>query len=286
MKHFHFLASYPKSGNTWCRAFLSNYLAGGEKPIGVNELTGGGMASARGFVDELLGMESSILTECEIALMRKAGLCLSNARLSEKTFMKVHDSFPHAGEPDWFPTDAVAGVVYIVRNPLDVAVSLANHLGVSMDEAVAHVNDDGYAFSDDPGQWNLQFRQRLHSWSGHVLSWLDGYKGDLCLVRYEDLYADPVGTFGKIVRDVGLEFDETKLGTAIRNSDFSVLKKDEEAHGFFERSSRTKTFFNKGRCGSWRRDLSERNVRDIVECHGHVMRRLGYLGADGRILPE
>jgi hypothetical protein len=284
MKHLHLLSSYPKSGNTWCRAVLSNYMTGSDKPLGVNDLSGGRTASDRSFVDELLGVESSVLTESETALFRKAGLCVSNSMRTGMSVIKVHDAFPLDGEPDWFPADAVAGVVYVVRNPLDVAVSLANHLGASVDEAVGHVNDEGYAFSDDTDKWTLQFRQTLHSWSRHVTSWLDGCKSDLCLVRYEDLHGDPVGSFGRIVRAVGLEYDEARLKKAIRNSDFSVLKKDEEEHGFCEKSSKTKVFFHEGKCGSWRRHLSEGNVRDIVNCHRTVMKRLGYLGEDDRIL--
>jgi hypothetical protein len=241
------------------------------------------IASKSSFVDEQIGIESSLLTNAEIALLRRAGLALYNARVSGKTVLKVHDAFPRGKEPDWFPKEAVAGVIYIVRNPFDVAVSLANHLGVSIDEAVQDLNDDNFAFAVDPLKFHLQFRQILHSWSRHVQSWLDGYKGDLCLIRYEDMLADPFVTFGKIVRAIGYEYDENRLETAIRNSDFKVLKRDEEAHGFKEKSLKTKVFFREGKAGAWRKHLSEKNVRDLVNGHREVMTRLGYMDAGGGI---
>ncbi len=74
------LASYPKSGNTWMRAFLSNYLADGDKPVDINSLdTGGPIASARTIFDEAVGVEASDLTQDEIERYRprvyRAGRC-------------------------------------------------------------------------------------------------------------------------------------------------------------------------------------------------------------------
>lgn len=280
-----FLASYPKSGNTWCRVFLANYIGNADEPVRLDELSGTeGIASERSFVDRWTGVESSLLTEGEIADLKKEGLLLMNRKLEERGMIKVHDAYPLYGEPDWFPADAVAGVVYIVRNPLDVAKSLADHIGVSVDEAVCRLNDDNYALSETRNRLNLQFRQSLHSWSGHVESWLEGYKGQLCLIRYEDMLTEPLAAFGEIVRSIGLEYDEGRLITAIRNSDFKVLKKDEEEHGFKERSRHAQSFFREGRAGTWRKYLSEQNARDIVNRHRVLMTRLGYLSTDGEIL--
>jgi hypothetical protein len=280
-----FLASYPKSGNTWCRVFLANYIGNTEEPVRLDELSGTtGIASERSLVERWTGVESSLLTEGEIADLKKEGLLLMNRKLKEWGMIKVHDAFPLQGEPDWFPEDAVAGVVYIVRNPLDVTKSLADHIGVSVDEAVRRLNDDNFALSETRNHLNLQFRQLLHSWSGHVESWLDGYKGQLCRIRYEDMQTEPVATFGKIVRALGYEYDEMRLKKAIRNSDFKVLKKDEEEHGFKERSRHSQSFFREGRAGAWRKHLSDRNVRDIVNRHRVLMTRLGYLSREGEIL--
>jgi aryl sulfotransferase len=282
-KKLYFLASYPKAGNTWCRSFLLNYTRKTEDPVGINDMEEMPIASRRSFVDEQIGIESSLLTDAEISSLRRDGLQLYNARVSDKVVLKVHDAFPCGKDPDWFPKNAVAGVVYIVRNPFDVAVSLANHRSVSLDEAIQNLNDDSFAFAADPYKLHLQFHQTLHSWSRHVQSWLDGYKGDICLVRYEDMLADPFGSFGKIVRAIGYEYDENRLETAIRNSDFKVLKRDEEAHGFKEKTAKTKVFFREGKSGTWRKHLSEQNVRDIVNGHREVMTRLGYMDAGGGI---
>ena len=276
--NIHFLTSYPKSGNTWCRVFLVNYIRKADEPVPVNEFSGDiPVASSSFYVGRWTGVESSILTESEVASLRKEGLLACNRKLEKPSVVKVHDAFPRDAEPDWFPAGAVAGVIYIVRNPLDVAKSLANHLGVSVDKAVSNLNDADYAFSAARYRMNPEFKQTLHSWSEHVLSWLDGYKGPLCLVRYEDLLADPLGEFGRIVRAAGLEYDEERLRTAIRNSDFKVLRKDEDANGFGGRPITTNCFFREGKAGTWRKYLSEQNVRDIVDCHREVMTRLGYL---------
>ena len=55
MGGIYWLASYPKSGNTWFRAFLCNLQEDGEEPADINDLATGGIASARGWLDEVLG---------------------------------------------------------------------------------------------------------------------------------------------------------------------------------------------------------------------------------------
>lgn len=286
-KLLYLLASYPKSGNTWCRAFLTNYLKDEETPVSINSLQNDEkltMVSDRGFIDNLLGIESSILTEKEANELKKEGLLKFNNSLKSQVYLKIHDAFPRKDEPDWFPSEAIGGVIYVVRNPLDIAKSLSNHLDASIDTAIGNLNSSDYELCKNRKQFFAQLPQVLHSWSEHVESWIEGYQGNICLIRYEDMLKKPMESFGKIIQFIGYEYDENRLKKAIQNSDFKVLKANEEKDGFVEKPLKAKSFFREGKSGTWRKYLSEKNIQDILKGHSKVMKRLGYLDENDNIL--
>src|SRR5438105_4789062 len=134
------LASYPKSGNTWVRVFLTNYLRDGSEPADINDLDGAPIASDRNRFDELSGVESSDLTADEVARYRAAVYRAFAAETEGLLFVKVHDAHrdPDCSE-ELFPAEVTRHVVYIIRNPLDLTVSLAHHFGISIDETLDRV---------------------------------------------------------------------------------------------------------------------------------------------------
>jgi len=92
----------------------------------------------------------------------------------ETPFYKIHDAF-HAttdGEP-MVSIKATRGALYIVRNPLDVCVSSSHHNGTSIDRAIDTMGDEASAYARGTRRQPDQLRQRMGSWSGHVLSWVD-----------------------------------------------------------------------------------------------------------------
>ena len=92
----------------------------------------------------------------------------------ELFFQKAHDAWKKtpSGEP-MFPEDVTKGVIYFIRNPLDVAVSFAFHSSSSFEKTVKEMNDPENAFCGKPKLLYNQLRQDLLSWSGHVKSWVD-----------------------------------------------------------------------------------------------------------------
>jgi hypothetical protein len=193
--------------------------------------------------------------------------------------MKVHDAWSITDRSEaLFPSDVTAGMIYLLRNPLDMAASCAHHWGVTVERAVENMCDAEFAISRSLGGLSDQLRQRMHSWSGHVQSWLDESGLPVQVVRYEDLRRDPEETFGKVVRYCGLTYDETRLRKAVAFSDFSELQRQEKEKGFRERSVRAPgPFFRRGQAGTWREELPLELVERLVATHGPVMRRFGYL---------
>lgn len=274
------LASYPKSGNTWVRAFLTNYLSDGLAPADINDLRGGPIASARWVFDELVGVEASDLTSAEIARYRPAVYRLLARESGEPLVLKVHDAYWSRTHTPLFPAEVTIAVVYILRNPLDVAVSLAHHQGASIDQAVSRLCD-GFALARCGDELRDQLEQVLLSWSGHVQSWVDESKLPVHVVRYEDLTRDPAPTFHAIVEAAGFEPDSERIARAIQCSRFEELLAQERDNGFKERSPRAASFFRKGRIGDWRTALTPTHVQQLVAAHGEIMRRFGYLTDSG-----
>lgn len=282
------LASYPKSGNTWIRALLSNYIRDPEEPVSVNRLGGGPMASARQAFDDNVGVEASDLLPEEIERYRPAVYEQIAADLEDSeypAFLKVHDAYTHNAEGvPLMSKAATQATLYLVRNPLDVAVSFAHHSHVEFERAVEWMNDPEHSFVGRDDRIFNQLKQRLLTWSGHVTSWIDEPGLNTMIVRYEDMKADTVGTFGQVVRHAGLEFDEVRLAKAVDFADIDRLREQEVEHGFGEKPLGMKAFFRRGEVGGWRDELSRELAARIVADHGEVMHRLGYLNESGDVV--
>lgn len=290
MSGFVWLASYPKSGNTWFR-MLAAGLAAGEAEIDINDPPErGGIASSRGSFEAVTLLESGLLTHEEADGLRPQ-VYESIAKDSEDAgedaggadrprLLKVHDAYVTTplGEP---LLAGARGAILVVRDPRDVAPSLANHRRCSVDEAITFMNDPKAAFAATRRAQALQLRQRLLDWSGHAASWLRQSDVPVHLVRYEDLAAAPVETFAAAMAFAGRPVGRAEAERAVALAAFDRLRAQEEAQGFAEwrRQVDGRRFFRRGRSGGWRDELSAHQARRIEAAHADMMRRMGYAPA-------
>ncbi len=275
------LASFPKSGNTWFRAFLTNLIANKRDPADINALNFVNFSSRQHF-DEALGWETSDLPlEAVNRLRPHVQEVLARG---ENVFYKAHEAFTHpvSGEP-MFSLGATRAALYFIRNPLDVAVSFSAHIGKDVDEAIKQMNNRK-AHLAASGGLRPQLAQPLGDWSWHVRSWVDAPGLRVHVIRYEDMLARTQEVFTAACRFAGLPDETERVALALEHSSFEQLQKQEKAKGFDEANRSDKLFFRSGRAGSWREVLSPGQVARIVDCHGEVMRRFGYLGPDGSCL--
>ena len=167
------------------------------------------------------------------------------------------------------------------RNPLDVAVSYAHHAHRDVDTVIGWMADDTHCFAAQAGRLHNQLRQRLLTWSGHVLSWVEAPAFPVHVVRYEDMHRDAEAIFTAAARFAGLPGDADAIRRALEHSAFATLQRQEADHGFDERNPRAESFFRKGVVGSWRETLSSDQAARVVADHRAVMERLGYLDEAG-----
>ena len=282
MSGIFWLASYPKSGNTWLRTFLMNYRNDEGQPSDINWLNTGRIASNRIWVDDVCGFDTADLRQDEIENLRPEVYRWTSTE-TETGFHKIHDAYRITASGRLLVDDvATRGAICVIRNPLDVAPSYANHRGCSIDEAIGHMADPDHALARSDQALSDQLLQFMGTWSYHVTSWVDAPDLNLLTLRYEDMHADPVGTFGKVVRFLELEQDEERLERAIAFSRFDVVAAQEARSGFRERPARTERFFRKGHAGDWRTSLNDDQVSRIIRDHGAVMQRFGYLDQAGK----
>lgn len=276
------LASYPKSGNTWMRILLTNYLRNADEPANINALDGGPIASARQIFDDNVGIEASDLTQEEIERYRPSVYEMISEQAAEygdiPLFVKVHDAYTYT--PDGIPLiskKATAGILYLVRNPLDVAVSFAHHCACPVEYIVRTMGEPNFAFVDKPHRLHDQLRQRLLTWSQHVTSWVDEPGLRVLVVPYEEMKANTVGMFTQVIRFCGLDDEPERIAKAVDFSSFEQMQIQEAEDGFREKIPKAESFFHKGMVGSWKEGLSEELVKKILNDHGEVMHRFGYM---------
>ncbi len=272
------LASYPKSGNTWTRAFISNLRNEEPEPVDINEFFTGAIASGRGWVESALDFDINELSNDEIDRFRPTAYNWLSQQLEEPGYHKIHDAYILLtnGEP-LIPKTATRGALVIIRNPLDVAISFAHHSSCSIDRSIANMGNPEFAFCKGHKSLANQLRQQLLSWSEHVLSWADATELNRLVVRYEDMRIKPLETFSKMATFLELTNDKASISYALEQCKIEKLQIQESEKGFREKSAKAKNFFRKGMVGDWQQTLTEKQVATLVNDHKEVMQRFGYL---------
>ena len=269
------VASYPKSGNTWVRAFIENYLSNQHQPVDINSLFRIRQAEAKAFryAPYVEGGDTTRLSVEEVCALRPR-VQADIARDAKGTvFLKTHN---YLGEFGGYPLQNAAvtsGAIYIVRNPLDVVISLARYFDFSIDEAIDYMAEEATGTANE----KENVPQVISSWSIHVQSWTQEPRPEILVLRYEDMLGNPVKVFRKLVSFLGQPRDPERLKRAIRFSSFDQLKLQEKRSGFIEKHENANTFFRQGKKNQWSGKLTDEQVRKVIDSHGKQMARFKYL---------
>jgi len=290
MKPVFWLASYPKSGNTWLRMLLNALAAGVDGALDINALTEkGGVAAGREGFERITLIESDLLTHDEIDRLRpQIHEALARAApdgedddsgLLPTRFVKAHDAYLQApgGEALLAGARAADGAILIVRDPRAVAPSLAHHFGVSVDTAIGFMGERNFTLCGGTRLRHPQLRQRLGDWSAHAASWLEQTDLPLLLLRYEDMCADTAGVLRRALDFSRVAAAPEEIRRAIDKAHFSELRRQEAEQGFREAEKNgERAFFRRGEANAWREELTPEQAARIETAHGDMMRRLGY----------
>jgi len=256
MGHIFWIASYPHSGNRRMRSFLYALVNQGiDNPLGL-DLFAPDEASAE-FYEPLLGRPPTEATIRQLGEIRpRVHTAVANL-IPGFIFVKTNSLLAdHAGSPT-VTAEVTAGAIYLVRNPLDIVVSMMGKEGLSAADAVAQLNERGRIIP----QYAARSYVLLSSWSEHVQSWAGKKNPRVAVVRLEDLAADPASAFGKVVEFLNMDARKSAVEKAVRESRVGAGGREGNAT---QRSI------------GWRSVLREAEVSTVVRANRRGMQNFGY----------
>ena len=265
------LASYPKSGNTWFRLFL-DVLINNKREVDLTSNISIGLYSMPYDIEKEFGLDPYVLPCESISELRKWALLSKVKKKKHSKFYKIHDNFYTKSIPI-IPLNIASKAIYFIRNPLDISVSYANFLSLNIESIVKSMLDDSFqigSFDED------QFVQYVGSWSSHVESWLHQNSIEVKVVRYEDMLVDPFTVFTDCLDFISMPYNNADVENALRLTSFKHLKNLEKKSGFTEMNNKNSFFFKTGKSSNWQGKLTETQIKLFYDKFGELMKRFDY----------
>ena len=280
------LASYPKSGNTWVRSFITSLLYNENNEANLKDLIHIQQYPLRSHFTNLVSDIDNL------------GELSSNWILSQKIinqdnkikFFKTHHAFCKFNNSFFTNGEVSLGTVHIVRDPRNVISSILYHFSKkNYEEAREFLFDERRVivkkFDPKDPNVNKNILTVLGSWKNHYLSWKE-FKKNYLLIKYEDLLSNPQAEFHKLSeylsKHLNVKFENDKINHAVKSNSFENLKKLEKENGFIEaindkETGEKKRFFNLGPENDWKKLLNIKLKEDIEREFETEMRELGYI---------
>ncbi len=272
------IASYPKSGNTFIRSFLSAYFFSDTGKFDFDLLY------------NILQFPSLKFSKTDHPSKKDAAqnwIINQNFFFKDKdVFLKTHNNLLKYEGYKFTSQKQTKGAIYIVRDPRNVILSMSHHYSLSYEQAYEKILDDKASllektFNNDHSNFTY-----LGSWSDHFKSWKDNNEFKILFLKYEDFEKNVEKEFKKILlfilklKNEKIEIDEDKFLNAIKSTNFTNLRNKENIFGFEESVYSDKgkkiNFFNLGFQNKWQKKLPNGILRKInTNLHKELV-ELGY----------
>jgi len=274
------LASYPKSGNTWVRLFLNTLLFGQDGNVNINDIK----IKQFPLKQDFAGLTDDIDNVNEF--VKNCNLAQTKINLdNEIKFLKTHHAFWRNGNYAFTDLENTLGVIHIIRDPRNVITSVFNHFNIdSYAHALEFMKDPLQCIGVKGGESGHDLMTIISSWGNHYSSWKKFKKNNL-LIKYENLINNPEKEFVKLcnfIEDISdLKFEKKLILKAIESCNFNTLKKQEASNGFSEgttnKANIKNEFFNLGPENDWEK-LLNKEIKDKIEIlFEKEMKEAGYL---------
>ena len=279
MKKIVWIASYPKSGNTWMRYLLGNYFFNHNDKFDPNIIS---YLKKFYLDDELLNLnklqdlKENPYNASKYWIKSQENLKILNGNVA---FLKTHNALVNINNNEFTNENLSLGIIHIVRDPRDVLISYSKYRGISMEDAIKFMLAKNLIYVQNKN--NLSEVEIIGSWSFHYNSWRNGIiKIPRIIIKYEDLIDDCYNSFSKVIaflsKLMNFEINDKKIRSSIKFSQFENLKKCEELNLFTENQG-TEKFFRTGKYRNWIKELEYDQVKIIEDNLSAELIELGYL---------
>ena len=279
------IASYPKSGNTWVRSLLSTYLYTEDGIFNFNLLKKILKFPSKKYLEFFTEDFSDIkkISEYWIAAQNRINLYNEN----ESIFLKTHSALCTLENNSFTNKANTQAVIYIVRDPRNVITSISNHYSFNIEESYNFMIDNSRMLvADKWGGKNFGISEMLGSWSQHYKSWQNIKFAPILNIKYENLINDTKNSLITIInflqRFIEVKVDNKKILKTVESCNFENLSKMEKKQGFDEAAYSEKTskkvdFFHLGEKNNWKNLLSLEMEKKIRTAFDKEMKELKYI---------
>ena len=276
------LASYPKSGNTWVRSMIAALIHSNDGVFNFELLKNIQQFPEKKFFKDIINDFSNFDEIKQNWIEAQERINLNN----KINLFKTHQGKYTVGEHNFTNNDNTLGVIYVVRDPRNLIKSISNHFTLDLEKSYhfltsSEIIGNGKSWSErQDGMYNL-----LGSWNDHYRSWTR-IKDNLLLVKYENLILDPKNELLKIIKFlkqfINFETNENKNNKILETTSFENLKSMENKGLFKENvlNKETKSkvdFFHLGPENNWQNLLDKKMAEDIEKKFKNEMKELEYI---------
>lgn len=264
MKNIVWLASYPKSGNTWLRTVLSLALYNN---LDINKL---GIYSLNNIIKNLYpnnarkvpGDVKNYWDITQQTIAKNAG--------SNNVIIKTHNILGKIGGINFPNKDFTSKIIYIVRDPRDVSISYSQHFGVDLNTAIERLlTETNFIFDNKNNVGEI-----LSSWQNHVNSWTNSDIPKI-VIKFEDLLLDPKSIIIKLFNFLKIK-PLISVDKIIQKTSFKNLQDKEKKTGFSEASNKTSLFFRSGKKDQWTK-YDNKKFSPLTINFKHTMKLFNYI---------
>jgi len=267
------IASYPKSGNSWIRLFFDAYLNG--PGWGLNDGSLDIMDDRNKEIIEMAAPVPATRLSMPHWQMAQQAAFLHLLYITDRPhlYIKTHSAHGFVNSIPLIPDSITGRALIVIRDPRDLCVSFAKHMSISIDDMIMLLNH---------GQWsNGSPKNGYHhtgTWSDFHASWLSPKPYPILPIKFEHLKTNPDKHFRTILEFFDHPIDEERLAFAIDQTNIQNLRKMEEKVPFVEHQDvHGGHFFRKGQVGEYKEVLTSAQISKIEEDHREIMTHMGYL---------
>ena len=271
------IASYPKSGNTWVRSLLSAYLYSDDGIFNFDLLKKIHQFPSKKNFKFFMKDFNNIKKLSNYWIAAQDRINLSN----EITFLKTHSALCTFENNPFTNKSNTKAVIYVVRDPRNIVTSVLNHYSFkNIEESFDFIAKNRITVIGE------NIVQYLGTWQQNYKSWRDLKFAPVLVVKYEDLINDTKKTFLSILNFlsdlIDIKINEKKIANSVDSCSFDSLVKKEKEEGFVEakvhkKSGKKIRFFNLGKKNNWKNLLNPKIEKKIRKTFEKQMKELGYI---------